>query len=394
MRITFGFIALVTALSAVGQFGTSVYLPSLPAIAEAMAAPTATVQLTMTSYFIAFAVAQLVYGPVTDRFGRRPIMKFGLILFIAASLLSAATTSIGMLIFGRAVQAVGACAGIVVGRAVVRDLVDGADLARVMAYIALAFAAVPGLAPYLGGVLQEQFGWQATFLVTALLGFAILVIAWFRLPETNRFPLPRLDPIAAGRAYGPLLQSRLFMGYATTTAFALGGVFAFHTGSPALYIGELGVSPSEYGLYPLITVFGFVAATLVTARLAGRVSTAGLVRLGLTLLVLSTVFVVGLPSVGIMTPLSITLTIVFYGVGLGLLLPSGAAAAMQGFPERAGTAAALLGFLHMAAAAIASATVSLLQAPVGPLAFPLTMAIFALLAVLSFLLALPARRRP
>lgn len=394
MPITVGFIALVTVLSAVGQFATSVYLPSLPAIADAMSAPIATVQLSLTSYFVAFAFAQLVYGPVTDRFGRRPVILFGLVLFVAASLFSAAVDSVGMLIFGRAVQAIGACAGIVVGRAVVRDVVEGADLARVMAYIALAFAAVPGLAPYLGGILQESFGWQANFLATAMLGVMAFLLAWYRLPETNKSPLTRLDPIAAGRAYGPLLGSRVYLGYATVTAFSLGGVFAFHTGSPALFIGALGVSPGDYGLYPLITVFGFVASTTVSARLAGRVSSAGLVRSGLAIQVLAAALIVALPLAGILTPMSITLNIVLYGFGLGLLLPSGAAAAMQGFPERAGTAAALLGFLHMGSGALASALVSALQGPAGTLAVSITLAVFTILAVLSFTIAMPRRQNP
>lgn len=393
VAITFGFVAFVTALTAVGQFATSVYLPSMPAIAVAMSTPLATVQLSLTSYFVAFALAQLVYGPVTDRFGRRPVALFGLVVFIAGSLFAATAGSVGWLILARAVQAIGACAGIVVGRAVVRDVVEGADLARVMAYIALAFASVPGLAPFLGGILQETFGWQAAFLATALLGVIVFLLALFRLPETNATPLARLDLIAAARAYGPLLRSRIFLGYALATAFALGGVFAFHTGSPALYIGALGVSPGQYGLYPLITVFGFITATFTTSRLVGRVSPQGLVRFGLVIMSAGAVLMVALPLAGILTPMSITLTMVLYGLGLGLLLPTGAAAAMQGFPERAGTAAALLGFLHMAGGALASVIVSALQGPAGNLAIPLTLALFAALAALSFVIADPARRQ-
>ncbi|MHA1563756.1 MAG: multidrug effflux MFS transporter [Alphaproteobacteria bacterium] len=391
--ITFGFIAFVTALSAVGQFATSVYLPALPAIATSLSASTAAVQLSLTSYFIAFALAQLVYGPVTDRFGRRPVVLFGLVVFIAGSLLAATSGSVAMLIAARAVQAIGACAGLVVGRAVVRDLVDGADLARAMAYIALTFAAVPGLAPFFGGFLLTQFGWPAIFQATALLGIVIILLTYFRLPETNSAPMAKLDAIAAARAYGPLFHSRAYLGYATTTAFALGGIFAFHSGTPALFIGALGVSPSDYGIYPLITVFGFITATSVTARLAGRVSIVGMVRTGLAVLSLAAVLLVALPLGGILTPLSITLTIVLYGMGLGLLLSTGAAAAMQGFPERAGTAAALLGFLHMASGALASAIVSALQGPAGNLAVSLTVALFSAMAVLSFTIAMPPWRR-
>jgi MFS transporter, DHA1 family, multidrug resistance protein len=178
-------IALLAALAALGQFASSAYLPSMPAMGLELGASVSAVQFTMTAYLAAFAVMQLVYGPLSDRFGRRPIMLTGCVLFIAGSVLCMVAVSIEAVIAGRAVQAVGACAGAVASRAVVRDLFEGPELTRAMAAIAMAFSAVPAVAPVVGGVLQMLAGWHGSFAASVLFGVVVLIPVVLFLRETN-----------------------------------------------------------------------------------------------------------------------------------------------------------------------------------------------------------------
>lgn len=376
-------IVLLTALAALGMLSTNIYLPALPVIGQALQADAGQVRLTLTVYLAVFAVCQLVAGPLSDRHGRRPVLLFGLPLFFAATLVCAMSTSIEMLILGRALQAVGACAASVVGRAMARDLFDGPALGRALGLIMTGVAVAPGFSPLLGGLLQEGFGWRAPFYAVAAFGILTLAIVLRALGETRP---PAAGPVrlaGAFASYGSLLGSSAFLLPALATSCALGALFAFFAGAPGLFIAAYGQSPTEFGLTSSATVFAVFAGGFSAPRLMRRFGAMAAVRFGFlvlagggALLLALTVSAPGLwPAIGA--------TFVFL-YGIGIVNPLTVAAALQPFPQRAGAASALIGALQMAGATTGAALVNLLPLP-GLQPMPAAMLATALLGLLCML---------
>jgi MFS transporter, DHA1 family, multidrug resistance protein len=376
-------VVFLAALAAVGQFASNVYIPSLPAVAVALDQPVAAVQLTLAVFLASFAVMQLVCGPLADRHGRRPVLIGGLVVFLLGTGVCLGAQDIGFLIAGRTIQAAGAAAAFVVSRAISRDLFEGAALAKTMALVSMVFALVPGLTPLLGGVLQEAGGWRLPFAATLVFGACVLVAA-LPLGETNRAPLARIDGRALGAAYASVLRTPQFRRYALSSALVFAGLSAFFAGSPDVYIARLGVSPIEYGLYPPLTITGFVLGGLVTRRLAGRIPEPALAGFGLALIVLASGAMLALPAAGILHKYALTAAMGVFVTGLGVFLPTAVAAALMPFPRMAGSAAAMLGFLQMADGALGTVAVSVLTASMPLLAFPLVMLAAGLLAAAWF----------
>jgi DHA1 family bicyclomycin/chloramphenicol resistance-like MFS transporter len=380
---------LLAALSGVGQFATSIYLPSMSAIAADLATSISLVQLTLTAYLVAFALVQLVYGPLSDRFGRRRVVIAGLVVFLAGTLICAVATHIATLLVGRFVQAVGAGAGIVIARAVVRDLFDGAAMMRVMGMITIVFALVPGLTPLLGGVAQDTLGWRFVFWVTIAAATLLLALVVFRLPETRR-PSATAQPMFD---YAPILASPVFRRYALSSAFVQGGLFAFFAGSPAVFIDTIAVSPTEYGFYPPLAVSGFIIGGIVVRRIADRLEASQIAATGLGLIVVGAALMLVLPLVTGAGRWQINIPIIVFVSGMGVFMPTAVSMALAGFPGRAGAASALIGFLQMSVAAAAAASVSALHVALGDLAFPAVMALLSVAAVATFALAGPVAER-
>jgi MFS transporter, DHA1 family, multidrug resistance protein len=376
-----GLIALLTALAALGQFASSVYLPSMPAIGTSLGATAASVQLTMTAYLAAFAVMQVVYGPLADRFGRRPIMLTGCSLFVLGSLLCMTAGQIEFVILGRIVQAMGACAGAVSSRAVTRDLFEGPRLSRAMASIAMAFAAMPAIAPAVGGVLQEWVGWRATFGAAAVFGIIVLLFVTTMLRETNRSRLSSLSFSSVWNGYREVAGSRQFRAYALTVSAVMGILFAFLTGAPAVAIGELGISPVQFGLYPALSIPAFLIAGGVVRKLVARTGDAPLMRAGAWLSCLGAIAMLMLPLFGHWSALAILACISIFAGGMGFVFSLGHAGALRPFRDRAGVAASLMGVMQIGSAAVFSGLVATL-APLGALAFPVVMTVGGLAAVL------------
>jgi len=366
-------VAMLAALAALGQFANSVYLPSFPAMEAALATDAAHVQLTLAAFLIPFGVGQLVAGPLADRYGRRPILFGGLLVFLAATVACGLAQSVDVLIAGRAVQGLGACTGVIVARAVVRDAFDGDEMGRVMGMISMAFTAVPALAPFLGGAAQDLVGWRASFALAALAGVAVFAVAFRRLPETN--PSFGASLNLAGR-YGPVLRSPVFLGYTALSAAALGGVFAFHAGAPHLFIAELGVSATEFGVYPSLTVTGFLLGAWMVRRYLLAWGERRLMVLGAALLVAAPSSMIAAIAWDALAVWPMVGAMWVFVWGMGITVPLSIAGAIRGFPERAGTAAAALGFCQMLAAAAGTALVSAL-APLGHAAFPTGMLVLA-----------------
>ncbi len=391
VRATGFMIALLAALSAIGQFATNIYLPALPAIAEDLQASAARAQLTLMVFLLVFALTQLIYGPVADRFGRRIVLIFGIVVFIGGSAVCYVAPDIEMLILGRALQAAGGGACTVAARAVVRDLFDGPSLVRVMALIAMLFALVPALSPMIGALMQEFAGWRSVFAVTAVAGVVVAVLLFVRIGETVQHRLPRLDFGALWQGYASLVSHREFMRYAIPICLTFTAMFAFFGGSPHTFINYLDVSPTEYGLYPPMASTGFVIGGLLVRKLSATRSAEFIAWVGFAVLLLAGVIGFLLPALGLVHKAVYVVAVVMFVSGMGVTMPSAMASAMQLFPERAGTASAMLGFLQMAGAGLGSALVAMFQDAYPILAFPLIMLVSVVAAIFFYWIMAPKR---
>ena len=386
--------ALLTALVALGQISTSIYIPSMPSIVVDLATTPARVNLTLSGFLLGFAVCQMVFGPVSDRLGRRPVLFAGLGLYLIASALCAFAPTITLLISGRVLQGMAACAGPVLGRAIVRDIYGPSRTAAAMAYIGAALAISPAVAPIIGGYLQVWFGWRSAFLFLTVVGALIFAAAWRLLAETK--------PLMHGsQANAPgllvscalLLRDRRYLGYTLVVAFIFAGLMAFAAGGPYVFIDLLGMRPDHYGMLSIFTVIGFLVGSLAAGRLTGRLPLNLLVLLGVGGSLLGGGLMAGLAALAPPSVASIVAPMAIFSAGLGMALPAGMAGAMAPFPQIAGAASALLGFIQMLVAAAASFAVGVL-----PHASALPMAVVivasAAAALLSFTgLVLPASHR-
>ncbi len=379
-------LALLTALSAFGMLATNLYLPSLPSLARALNTDARGAQATLSVFLAGFAVAQLIAGPLSDRYGRRPVLLAGAALYAAASALCAMAQSLDAMLALRVVQAVGACAGTVLVRAILRDLYQGPALTRAFAIITTFMAAAPGFSPLIGGVIETGWGWRANFIVIA--GFAALagLAAWRWIGETNRHPIIRLSPAAMTRDYLLLLVRPAFIGPAAAVALALGGLFAYFAATPALFVGQLGLTPAQFGLIPAGTVPAVFLGGALAPRLARRLGERTAIFLALTLMlaggVLMTVLFMTQPP-GLVMAIA---PFVLFLLGLGLINPLATAAAVRPFPHHAGTASALIGFLQMAAGTLTTLTSTLLPLP-SNLPLPVTILACATLGIGLYALA-------
>jgi MFS transporter, DHA1 family, multidrug resistance protein len=388
--------ALLTALVGLGPISTDLYLPSLPAMARTFGAGVERVQLTLSLFLVGFALAQLFYGPMSDRFGRRPMLLVGLALYLAASIACAMAGSIELLIAARVVQAFGACAGPVVCRAIVRDVHghgpkgrEGA--ARVLAYMSMATALAPALGPILGGFLEVWFGWRSNFLALTAYGAAGLVATFVMLPETNAHRVREAThPGRMLATYASLLGHRSYLGFALCFAFGYSSIFAFISGSSYVFVDHFGLSPSLYGFCFAAVVVGYMIGTLIAGRLTRRLGVERMVQLGALTASAGGLILAGLAWAGIDSIAAVLAPMALLMIGLGQVLPNAMAGAIQPFPTAAGAASALLGFIQMTVAAAVGIALSRVH---DGTARPMTAAIGILaLLVLAAYSALIARK--
>ncbi len=378
------------ALSAFAPMSIDLYLPALPALETALRADAAAIQWTLSAFFLGFAAGQVLYGPITDRYGRKPPLYVGLVVYIAASIGCAYAPSAGALIVLRLVQALGACAAAVSSRAMVRDLFEPREAARVFSTLMLVMGVAPILAPLVGGYILLWFGWQATFFVLALFGAVALAAALLALPETHagdpRHSL-RLAPVL--RDYAAILAVPAFTRNVGAAAIAIGGMFAYITASPFVFIQLHGVSAQAYGWFFGANAFGLIAASQVNRALLSRTSPRRVLAGASFVQALAGLAVLTAAVTGWAGPWGLAGTLFLYIACLGLILPNTSAAALAPFASRAGTASALLGTVQFGLAGIISAVVGALHArsavPMG--------ATIAVCGVTAFLL-LPRRRPP
>jgi len=373
---TFALTVLLAALTAVGPLTTDLYLPSLPDIARQLGASTAQVQLTISSYLFGFAVGQIFYGPISDRHGRKPVLVVALGLYCAASLACALSTSIEMLIVSRVLQALGGSGGIVLARAIVRDLYSGARAGRELSVMGSVMALAPVIAPVIGGALQTGFGWRSIFFSLVAAGIAGASLVWLLMPETlkQRAAEP-VSPATMLKSYRVVARNPAYLAYLAVGSTCYAGLFAWISGASFVLQNLYGLTPFNFGVAFALGSFGYMVGATIAARLVLKLGLDATIGLGGCALAAGGLLMVLAVALGLTSAVSLVVPIAIYLAGLGMVLPQAIAGAMTPFPERAGAASALIGFIQQSAAAICGAVVGWL---LGQNAWPLAAAVAAM----------------
>jgi DHA1 family bicyclomycin/chloramphenicol resistance-like MFS transporter len=381
---------LLGSLTAFAPLSIDMYLPSLLAIERDLQTTPRSVQLTLSAFFAGLAVAQLAYGPLSDRFGRKRPLVIGLALYVVASLGCALAPHIEALIALRFLQAAGGAAGIVIARAVVRDLRSGAEAARLLSLLMLVMGAAPILAPLVGGWLLLFGTWRLTFGVLTLLGLACLAVVPRALPETATQRLERLDLRTIGRQLRELARDRDFVAYSLAGGFSQAGMFAYIAGSPFVLIGIFHVSPQAYGWMFGANAAGLITASQLNRRLLVGSTPARVLARATVVAVVAGGCLLALALAGIHVLPAVLASLFFFVATLGFVGPNATAVALDRHRERAGLASAVLGSSQFVIAAIASAVVG--AANDGTM-LPMA-AVMASCAVLGLAAATVGRRAP
>lgn len=350
---------LLGALTAVGSLSVDMYLPSFPAIVEALHTDTGSVQRTLSVFFIGLGSGQLFYGPLSDRFGRKPPLLFGMTLYTLASLLCMLAPSIEALQSGRLLQALGGCAGIIIPRATIRDRCDAMSTARALSLVVLVMGAAPILAPLLGSVVLHWFSWRAIFGVLTLFGLFSLAAIYFGMEETvDRTLAPRLNIRSVFRNYRELICDRHFLTFSLCGSFASAGMFSYIAGSPFVLMDRYGISAQAYAWVFGMNAVGLVIGSQLNARLLGHYSPRKILSYAVVIPALAGAVLL-LSRLGNFACLPILLPSLFMAVSsLGFITPDSTALALQHQGARAGAATALLGAMQLGLATVSSAAMS------------------------------------
>jgi len=349
------FTLLLGAQSALPPLSIDVSLPALPALGAALGTSAGAAQWTLSGFLLGFAFGQLLLGPASDRFGRRPVLIAGLVVYALAGA-AAAAPSIGALILLRLLQGFGACAGMVVSRAVVRDVFEGAEAVSRQSFLSAIATLAMLLAPMIGAVLLGSLGWRATYGALSVAGVALLAATAVLQPET--LPPSRRRAGRVWDGYAQVLRAPRTLGYAAVNALTFGGLFAYISASPSVFIGTLGVTPGVFSLLFALAALALLAGSILNGLLARRLSAASLERLGPALLGIALVLVCALGPAVPRVPVLVCV-LAAYTFATGLVTPNAIAAGLAPLPEAAGAAAAFIGFSQMIVGAISAAVVGL-----------------------------------
>jgi DHA1 family bicyclomycin/chloramphenicol resistance-like MFS transporter len=383
-------LSLLGSLSVVSPFAIDMYLPAFPELAAEFGVPSTTIALTLSSYFIGLALGQIIYGPLLDRFGRKPPLIVGLSLFVATSIACAFAPDINTLIALRFVQALGGCVAQVASLAMVRDFFPAKDSAKVLSLLFLFIAASPLLAPTVGSLVIREFGWKAAFFALGGVVAAILALVCFLLPE-GHIPDPNISlrPRAILAEYLAILRNPRFTTYALAGAFSFAGLFTYVAGSPIIFMDGFGVSAGTYSLIFAVLAGGFIGCSQFNVFLLQRYSSETLFYAFLVLqVVVGGVFLAG--TAAGWYGLGGTLVMLFLFLScVGLTNPNASALALGPFTKNAGSASALLGFFQLSVGALISTGIS---AATPRDSLPI-IAILALTAAVSLIILLLGRRR-
>lgn len=351
-------VVILGALTAISPFAIDMYLPALPMIADDLGTSVARVSLSLSSYFIGLAIGQLFYGPLLDRFGRKKPVYGGLAVYMLAALACTQAESAGALVALRFLQAAGGCAAQVAAMTMVHDFFPEKERSRIISLMMLVLGVAPLLAPSIGGFVSAQWGWEAVFIILAVIAGAIMAAARLLLPEGHKpDPSISLHPGPVFATFGTILRERVFYTYATAGALSFAGLFTYVAGSPIIFMDVFGVSPQVYGGVFAVLSVGFITGSQLNIRLLKRFGNAQIFRAAiLSQAFWATLFLAGTLA-GVMN-IYLAVGCLFMLLGsVGISYPNAATLALAPFNRNAGSAAALLGFIQICGGAAASSMI-------------------------------------
>jgi DHA1 family bicyclomycin/chloramphenicol resistance-like MFS transporter len=347
---------LLALITVSGTLAMHIFVPALPDAGEMLGASDSHMQLTLSAYIIGLALGQLTYGPISDRFGRRPVLLGGLTVYLLASAAACAAPTVDALIAMRFLQALGACAGLVLGRAIVRDNYSGEDAVRKLSLMNLMILAGPGLSPLVGSFLVVTTGWRSIFAVLAVLGLANLVLIWRLLPETAGGQVQDAKDVLV--SYGRLLKSRRFIGFAIGGGLATTSTYAFIGAAPFIFVSQLHRPAEEVGVYLTVNIIGAWIGSLTTSRLVGRAPAHRFMLVGNALSCIGGAAFLYFALAGTYSVAAVILPMLLFTYGAGMASPAALAQSLSISPEIAGSASGLYGCAQMAIGAVCTALVS------------------------------------
>ena len=354
-RTPWRLLALLIAMTGVGSLSLNILVPAIPSMVAKFATEPANVQLTVSLYLLGLAVAQLIFGPLSDRFGRRPVVLAGLALATVASTAAIFAANIASLISARVVQSLGASTGQTIGRAIIRDLYDREQAASMIGLVTSVVVLMPMAAPLIGGILDTLFGWESIFVFTTILSLTVFVWAVIALPETRKGSTAPGERGHFRADLAALASSPRFFGYALCAGLGSAPFFSFLGGAPHVVVSMLGRTSAEYGLWFFVPSVGFMAGNFAVSRLTARFGINALIWWGVVLTIvgclINILVYVAIPGWDMAT---IFLPQIMIGFGNGLLLPTSVAGAVSIRPQVAGTASGMTGFIQMAIGAAAA----------------------------------------
>lgn len=370
---------ILVLLSAVSPLAMNMFVPSMPSIAADLDAPYASVQLGLSLFLAVTAVLQLVAGPLSDRVGRRPVIIGGLLIFLGGTAITIIATDVVFFLIGRVIQT-SAAVGMVLSRAIVRDVYPREKSASMIGYVVMGMAIAPMIGPAIGGYADSLFGWRASFVVMGTFGLVTLLAALFLLPETNRSQGQTFR--AQMGAWRSLLGSKPFWLLTIASGLASSVFFSFLGGGPSVSSNYLGQSPFQYGLYFSLCALGYAFGNFLSGRLSESRGIERMMIDGAALTMLGPLITLGLFGFGIEHPIALFGPLTLIGVGNGMTLPNVVAAAVSLRPEAAGAASGLLGALQIAMGAIGSVVAAII---VGEQGSPILLCLqMVLLAVIGY----------
>jgi len=359
-RLSKRMIILLAAVSALGPVGMQILLPALPVIKQKFYVTNDVAQLTLSLSMLAIAIGTLVYGPLSDKFGRKRVMLVGIVITIFGSIVCFVADSIMLLISGRFIQAFGGAVGLVLARAIVRDVYGPEEAARVIATLVMVMVVLPMMSPALGGELMQRFGFESVFIVIAFASAIAFVFLFLWLPETLAKPVPFEGVNSMLMTFSKLFASRVFCGYAFCVTFVSVVFFSFISAAPEIMVSVLKRPPTEYGYYFIMIPAGFMTGNYVARHYGRTISIDSMIAIGASIGVFGIVLALLLQTLGMSSPVALFLPIALAVFGNGITLPNAQAAAINEFPEYAGTASGLTGFLQMAVSSVAAQAVALI----------------------------------
>jgi DHA1 family bicyclomycin/chloramphenicol resistance-like MFS transporter len=337
-----------------------ILLPALPVIKETFEVSTEVAQLTLSLSMLAIALGTLFFGPLSDKYGRKPVMLFGLSITIAGSIFCFLANTIELLIAGRFIQAFGAAVGLVLARAIVRDVYGPQEAARVIATLVMVMVVAPMLSPALGGELMLRFGWEYVFIVITIACILISLLLIKNLPETLKEPVPFTGVAAMISNYALLFRSRAFCGYAFCVTFVSVLFFSFISAAPEIMVSVLKRPPNEYGYYFVMIPIGFMAGNYFARHFGRSMELNRMISIGAIIGFTGVTLAIALQLMGFHQPIALFAPIALAVCGNGIALPNAQAAAINEFPKFAGSASGLTGFLQMFFSAIAAQMVAVI----------------------------------